>query len=130
MASDPIIGAVPQLRFCEREFQFLENIRAKYALDKIEDDCTVLPKDDATDLLVTADSLGFEIVEVPTIWVDQAGSQMRPMADARRMALSALRLWVHHHALPIDRSPRSSTVIDLRDARIRAQVEEDERVAT
>src|SRR5438874_6172297 len=39
------------------ELQFIENIRAKYNLDKIEDDCAVLPKDAETDLLVTADML-------------------------------------------------------------------------
>ena len=39
------------------EFQFLDNLKAKYSLDKIGDDCAVLPKDAETDLLVTADML-------------------------------------------------------------------------
>ena len=39
------------------EFQFIDNIRKKYSLEKIGDDCAVLPKDDKTDLLVTADML-------------------------------------------------------------------------
>jgi hypothetical protein len=80
------------------------------------------------DLLVTAESLGLSIVEVPTIWLDQPGSQLRVLSDARRMALSAFRLWLHHRALPIKRTPSPSTVIDLREARM--QREEAERVAT
>lgn len=39
------------------EFQFLDNLRSKYSLDKIGDDCAVLPKDATTDLLLTADML-------------------------------------------------------------------------
>ncbi|HWE67240.1 MAG TPA: glycosyltransferase [Acidimicrobiales bacterium] len=53
------------------------------------------------DLLLTADRLGFHIVEVPTVWLDQAGSRLRPGADARRMAVSSLRLWFHHRVLPV-----------------------------
>lgn len=82
------------------------------------------------DLLVTAQSLGLDVVELPTIWLDQGGSQLRPAADARRMALSALRLWVHHRTLPIEARPDDSVVIDLRDVRTHRPVEEDERVAT
>ncbi len=39
------------------EFQFIDNIKSKYALNKLGDDCAVLPKDDDTDLLVTSDML-------------------------------------------------------------------------
>jgi thiamine-monophosphate kinase len=39
------------------EFQFLENLRQKYSLAKIGDDCAVLPKDKQTDLVVTTDLL-------------------------------------------------------------------------
>ena len=53
------------------------------------------------DLLVTANRLGFEIVEVPTVWCDQRGSHIRAGADARRMAASSLRLWLHHRVLPV-----------------------------
>jgi hypothetical protein len=53
------------------------------------------------DLLLTADRLGYRIVEVPTVWLDQAGSHLRAVADARRMALSSLRLWLHHRVLPV-----------------------------
>src|SRR5437899_12701922 len=39
------------------EFEFIDEIRSKYSLDKIGDDCAVLPKDAETDLLLTADML-------------------------------------------------------------------------
>ncbi len=39
------------------EFQFLDNLKSKYSLDKIGDDCALLPKDAETDLLLTADML-------------------------------------------------------------------------
>lgn len=53
------------------------------------------------DLLVAARELGFRIVEVPTVWVAQDGSRVSPGADAKRMAMSALRLWLHHRIIPI-----------------------------
>lgn len=53
------------------------------------------------DLLLTADRLGFRIVEVPTVWLDKEGSHVRPAADARKMAASSLRLWLHHRVLPV-----------------------------
>lgn len=43
------------------EFQFIEHIKSKYNLDKVGDDCAVLPMDGDTDLLVTADLLIEEI---------------------------------------------------------------------
>ncbi len=39
------------------EFEFINNIKSKFSLDKIGDDCAVLPKDGATDMLLTADML-------------------------------------------------------------------------
>jgi len=39
------------------EFEFIKNIRQKYSLGKIGDDCAVLPKDSKTDLVVTTDLL-------------------------------------------------------------------------
>ncbi|MGY6502196.1 MAG: glycosyltransferase [Acidimicrobiales bacterium] len=59
------------------------------------------------DLLVVADRLGYRITEVPTVWVDQGESKLHALADSRRMMASALRLWVHHRTLPIDRSPHA-----------------------
>jgi len=45
------------------------------------------------DLLVTARDLGHRVVEVPTVWVDQEGSRVDPVADTRRMGASLLKLW-------------------------------------
>lgn len=39
------------------EFEFLENIRRRFSLGKIGDDCAVLPKDDKTDTVITTDML-------------------------------------------------------------------------
>lgn len=46
------------------------------------------------DLLLTARDLGHRIVEVPTVWIDQEGSRVDPVADTRRMGASLLRLWI------------------------------------
>jgi glycosyltransferase involved in cell wall biosynthesis len=56
------------------------------------------------DLLLTARRLGYEILEVPTVWIDQQGSRVSALSDAKRMAASALRLWVHHRVLPVERA--------------------------
>jgi hypothetical protein len=53
------------------------------------------------DLLVLARRLGFEVVEVPTVWIDQAGSKVRALDDTGRMLASALRLWIHHRTMPV-----------------------------
>ena len=55
------------------------------------------------DLLVVARRLGFDVVEVPTVWLDQAGSKLSARRDASRMLKSALRLWIHHRTMPVDR---------------------------
>ena len=54
------------------------------------------------DLLHTAHRLGYRIAEVPTVWVDQAGSRLRPGRDARRMLWSSLALWLHHRVMPVE----------------------------
>jgi glycosyltransferase involved in cell wall biosynthesis len=53
------------------------------------------------DMLVVARHLGMRVVAVPTIWIDQDGSRIRTGSDARRMAASAMRLWLHHRVLPV-----------------------------
>jgi glycosyltransferase involved in cell wall biosynthesis len=64
----------------------------------------VLPRLQVSDLLFDVDLLaaarecGFHIVEVPTIWIDQDGSRVRPVADTRRMGGSLLRLWARRRA--------------------------------
>lgn len=39
------------------EFEFIRNIREKYGLSRVGDDCAVFPKDAKTDLVITADLL-------------------------------------------------------------------------
>ena len=62
------------------------------------------------DLLVTARRTGFEIVEVPTVWIDQAGSKLNARRDAVRMLAGAARLWLHHQAMPIEAVPRPASI--------------------
>ena len=45
------------------------------------------------ELLLAARDAGQEIVEVPTVWIDQDGSRVDPVADTRKMSLSLFRLW-------------------------------------
>ncbi len=56
------------------------------------------------DLLLVASRLGFQITEVPTIWIDQAGSKLHAWKDTSRMLKGAVRLWLHHRVLPIETS--------------------------
>ena len=59
----------------------------------------VLPRLAARDLLFDVDLLaaagerGWRVVEVPTVWIDQDGSRVNALGDARRMGASLLRLW-------------------------------------
>lgn len=53
------------------------------------------------DVLLTMRKLGYDIVEVPMVWIDRDGSRMEPVADSRKMATSALRLWIHHRTIPV-----------------------------
>jgi glycosyltransferase involved in cell wall biosynthesis len=64
------------------------------------------------DLLVLSRRLGFELVEVPTVWIDQAGSKVRAVGDTLRMLASALRLWIHHRTMPV--GPQAQPVRHLR----------------
>ena len=49
------------------EFELINNLKLKYGLNKIGDDCAVLPKDAETDLLVTSDML-VEDVDFELVW--------------------------------------------------------------
>ena len=55
------------------------------------------------DLLIAARRLGYDIKEVPTVWIDQAGSKVKK-SDAVKTLISSGRLWLHHKVLPIHRS--------------------------
>lgn len=46
-----------QSTLMQSEFDFIQNIKAKYGLTHVGDDCAVLPKDDKADMVVTADLL-------------------------------------------------------------------------
>jgi len=43
------------------EFQFINDMKSRYDLRRVGDDCAVLPKDDKTDLLITSDMLVEEV---------------------------------------------------------------------
>ncbi len=43
--------------FMKTEFEFIKNLQQKYSLNKIGDDCAVLPKDSKNDLVITTDLL-------------------------------------------------------------------------
>jgi glycosyltransferase involved in cell wall biosynthesis len=80
----------------------------------------ILPRLSARDLLFDVDLLaaagerGWRIVEVPTVWIDQEGSRVRPVADTRRMGLGLMRLWARRRrgslaAGPAARRPSVAT---------------------
>jgi glycosyltransferase involved in cell wall biosynthesis len=54
------------------------------------------------DMLLVVRELGHPVAEVPTIWIERDGSRVDAVADSKRMAASALRLWLHHRILPVD----------------------------
>ena len=60
----------------------------------------VLPRLGSRDLLFDVDLLaaardgGWRVVEIPTVWIDQAGSRISAVGDSRRMGTSLLRLWL------------------------------------
>lgn len=45
------------------------------------------------DLLLAARDTGERIVEVPTVWIDQEGSRVDPVADTRKMGAGIVTLW-------------------------------------
>lgn len=49
------------------------------------------------DLLLALRDLGCTIVEVPTVWIDQEGSRVRPVRDTRRMGGALVGLWARRH---------------------------------
>lgn len=55
------------------------------------------------DLLFTARKLGYDVKEVPTVWVDQEGSKVK-RSDAGKTLVSAVRLWLHHKVMPVQRT--------------------------
>ena len=54
------------------------------------------------DVLLVARRLGYRIETVPTIWIDREGSRLNASADAKKMAASTMRLWLHHRVIPVE----------------------------
>lgn len=52
------------------------------------------------EFLSVAVRLGYEIVEVPSVWIDQEGSRVRLTRDAPRMAGSSLVTWANQRLTP------------------------------
>lgn len=86
------------------------------------------------DLLVTAHRLHLRIEELPIVWVDQWGSKVDVARDTRKMAASALRLWIHHRVLPVQHRPAPvddpEEVIDLVDHIVAGRRADDERLVS
>jgi glycosyltransferase involved in cell wall biosynthesis len=64
------------------------------------------------DVLLVARRLGYRIETVPTIWIDREGSRLQAAGDAKRMAASSLRLWLHHRVIPVEtEGPRDPSAV-------------------
>ena len=61
------------------------------------------------DLLHVMARLGFDVVEVPTVWTDRAGSKLALGRDARRMGLAAVALWLQRVATPVPADAHAPT---------------------
>jgi glycosyltransferase involved in cell wall biosynthesis len=102
---------------------------AKVLRREVVDD--VLPRLSSRDLLFDVDLLaaagerGWRIVEVPTVWIDQEGSRVRPVADTRRMGLSLARLWARrrHGADPLGAAGRAPVPPATADADVPVEPE-------
>jgi glycosyltransferase involved in cell wall biosynthesis len=74
----------------------------------------VLPRLAARDLLFDVDLLaaaresGWNVVEVPTVWIDQEGSRVSTVADSRRMGASLVRLWLRRRVQGARRPPHAT----------------------
>jgi glycosyltransferase involved in cell wall biosynthesis len=81
-----------------------------------------LTRDDLSfdvDMLLAAREHGQRIVELPTVWIDRAGSRVRPVQDARRMGGSLLKLWARQRgeSLTALRHRRGQSLANLRARR-------------
>jgi glycosyltransferase involved in cell wall biosynthesis len=75
------------------------------------------------DLLAAARERGHQVVEIPTVWIDQEGSRVSALGDSRRMGASLLRLWARRRLLAARRPgwrrtapPRDGVATGGRDA--------------
>lgn len=76
------------------EFDFIQNIRAKYGLSLIGDDCAVLPKDAGYDTVITADLL-VEDVDFRLEWIapELLGAKSLTVSLSDIAAMGAVPRW-------------------------------------
>jgi thiamine-monophosphate kinase len=76
------------------EFEFILNIKEKYGLNRIGDDCAVLPKDSKTDLVITADML-VEDIDFRLDWTtpEQLGHKSLAVSLSDIAAMGATPKW-------------------------------------
>jgi thiamine-monophosphate kinase len=76
------------------EFEFIENLRKKFALKRIGDDCAVLPKDSKTDLVITTDLL-VEDVDFRLAWTtpELIGNKALSVSLSDIAAMGARPVW-------------------------------------
>ena len=76
------------------EFDFIRNIKKKYDLKHVGDDCAVLPKDSKTDLVVTADMLVEDIdFRLPWTTGELLGSKALAVSLSDVAAMGATPKW-------------------------------------
>jgi thiamine-monophosphate kinase len=76
------------------EFDFIRNIKKKYDLKHIGDDCAVLPKDSKTDMVITADML-VEDIDFRLVWTtgELLGSKALAVSLSDVAAMGATPKW-------------------------------------
>lgn len=76
------------------EFDFIHHIKGKYALKYVGDDCAVLPKDDKTDMVITADML-VEDIDFRLEWTtaEQLGHKALTVSLSDIAAMGAVPTW-------------------------------------
>lgn len=76
------------------EFEFIRNIKEKYDLKRIGDDCAVLPKDSKTDFVITADML-VEDIDFRLPWTTAAllGAKSLAVSLSDIAAMGATPKW-------------------------------------
>lgn len=76
------------------EFEFINDLKSRYSLRYAGDDCAVLPKDDRTDLLITADLLA-EGVDFQLQWTtaEQLGHKTLAVSLSDVAAMGGSPIW-------------------------------------
>jgi len=78
----------------KNEFDFIQNIKKKFRLDKVGDDCAVLPKDGSTDLVITTDMLVEDIdFRVSAAKPETIGHKSLAVSLSDIAAMGALPKW-------------------------------------